>query len=275
MKRTSFAAGFSGVDASDDASELIGYLDSVSSITAVKAAKAESLDELGLVEGARGLDVGCGTGEDVLAMARRIGASGHVTGVDLSVAAIEEARRRATSAELPVSFVVANALALPFEDASFDAIRADRAFQHVDAPEAAMAEMARVCAPGGTIVVSEINNDLLIDGSPPRDGIGRAVLDRFWSPTERRSWLGYMLPLLMHRVGLETRLAQSVGQTTDFREIDALAHLGAMAARAVDEGAVSHDDASRWLDDLQRGSKEGTVLLRMRFLHYVGRVPAS
>jgi ubiquinone/menaquinone biosynthesis C-methylase UbiE len=275
MSRASFGAGFARVDASDDPRALIDYLDFVSSIEAVKAAKADSLDVLGLEDGSRGLDIGCGPGDDALAMARRVGASGHVTGIDSSTAVIQEARRRAAAADLPVTFVVADAAALPFADASVDAVRADRTFQHVDAPEATMAEMARVCTPGGTIVISEIQNDLLVDGAAPRDGTGRTVIDRFWSPAERRSWLGFMLPLLMHRVGLETTLTQSTGQTADFSEIDALLRLRALADRSVEDGAVTRDDAARWLEDLRRGTERGTVVVRLRFLHLIGRVPSS
>ena len=274
MSEPSFGAGFAQVDAAAEPRALIEYLDSVSSIDAVQAAKAESLDLLGLSKGCRAVDVGCGPGDDVLAMAQRVGTSGHATGIDSSVAVIEEARRRAP-AELPVTFLVADAAALPFEDGSVGAVRADRTFQHVDAPETAMAEMARVCAPGGVIVVSEFQYELLVDGAPPRDAVAQAIRDRFWSQTERRSWLGFMLPVLMHRVGLKASVTQRTGQTTDFGEIDALAHLRALADRLADDGVVKRADATRWLDDLQQRATEGGVSLRMRFFHFAGRLPAS
>ena len=113
MTRPSFGASFARIDAADNPRALIDYLDFVSSVAAVKAAKAESLDLLGLAEGARAVDIGCGPGDDALAMAARVGASGSVTGLDTSVAAIEEARRRASEAGLPVAFVVADAVACP------------------------------------------------------------------------------------------------------------------------------------------------------------------
>ena len=82
------------------------------------------------------LDVGCGLGDDVFAIAERVGLSGAVVGADMSEAMIEEARRRAP-AGAPVSFHVADARALPFPDGAFDGVRTERLLMHVpEAPRA-------------------------------------------------------------------------------------------------------------------------------------------
>jgi SAM-dependent methyltransferase len=69
----------------------------------------------------RVLDVGCGTGSTTVAVARRLGANGSCTGVDISEAMIAAARRRAEQERVAATFTVADAQTYRFERASFDA----------------------------------------------------------------------------------------------------------------------------------------------------------
>ncbi len=71
---------------------------------------------------ARVLDVGCGTGSTTIALARRLGAGGSCTGVDLSGPMVAAARRRAARSRAPATFIAADAQTHPFERASFDAL---------------------------------------------------------------------------------------------------------------------------------------------------------
>ena len=89
------------------------------------------------------LDIGCGTG----AFLRRLAATGHrgvLVGVDTSRAAVDAVRG------VPgVTGHLASATALPFADASFDAVTARHMLYHVPDPVAAIAEARRVLRPGG------------------------------------------------------------------------------------------------------------------------------
>jgi SAM-dependent methyltransferase len=68
------------------------------------------------------LDVGCGTGSTTLAVARQIGATGRVIGIDISAPMIAAAQARAERAGLPARFICASAEAYPFEPASVEMI---------------------------------------------------------------------------------------------------------------------------------------------------------
>ena len=68
------------------------------------------------------LDIGCGTGSTTLAVARHLGATGRVVGIDISAPMIAAAQARAEQAGVPARFVCANAEAHPFEPASVDMI---------------------------------------------------------------------------------------------------------------------------------------------------------
>lgn len=90
------------------------------------------------------LDVGTGPG-DFPARLRAKGHRGHLVGVDLSPGMIERARAACPVAE----FLVADAAAHPFPDATFDVVTARHMLYHVPDIPAALAEMRRVLKPGG------------------------------------------------------------------------------------------------------------------------------
>src|SRR5579872_1062657 len=119
-------ADFTNADASNP-SALIAYLDAVS--RAGVEDKRRTYEAQGLAAGMRVLDVGCGTGDDVRAIAEIVGTSGKVVGIDPSAAMIREARTRGVPGN--VEFLEASAESLPFESASFDASRAERVFVHL------------------------------------------------------------------------------------------------------------------------------------------------
>jgi ubiquinone/menaquinone biosynthesis C-methylase UbiE len=97
------------------------------------------------------LDVACGPGIVACALAPHVA---HVTGVDLTPAMIEQARARQEKSGLTnLAWQVGNAAALPFADASFDRVVTRYSLHHMPDPLAVVREMARVCKPGGRIVV--------------------------------------------------------------------------------------------------------------------------
>ena len=111
----------------------------------------ELVSRLAPQPGERLLDLGCGTGA-VATRAARAGAS--VTGLDLSPALVETARRRAAAEGLDVEYVVGDCEDLPFADASFDCVCSSVGF--IFAPDHARAagELARACRPDGRIALT-------------------------------------------------------------------------------------------------------------------------
>lgn len=107
----------------------------------------------------RALDVCCGTGDISFHLAEA-GAE-HVTGVDFSPNMLDQARRRQRTHRDPkgrssVEFVEGDALALPFEDDSFDVVTVSFGVRNVEDIPLAFREFARVARPGGRIVCLEI-----------------------------------------------------------------------------------------------------------------------
>ena len=105
-------------------------------------------EALDLRAGAKVLDVAAGNGNVALAAARRWC---DVTATDYVPALLDRARQRAAADHLEMSFQEADAEALPFADASFDAVVSTFGVMFTPDQSRAAAEMLRVCRPGGKI----------------------------------------------------------------------------------------------------------------------------
>jgi SAM-dependent methyltransferase len=105
--------------------------------------------------GMRLLDIGSGPGSVTIGLAEAV-APGEAIGIDASSEAVESARRRAEEQGCTnVRFEVVDAYALPFDDASFDAVFSHAVMQHLADPLAALREARRVLKPGGVIGVGD------------------------------------------------------------------------------------------------------------------------
>jgi len=99
------------------------------------------------------LDVACGGGLVVCAFARVVR---HATGIDLTPAMIERARALQEERGLGnVTWRLGDVLPLPYADGSFSIVTSRFAFHHFLEPGVVLAEMKRVCSPGGKVVVAD------------------------------------------------------------------------------------------------------------------------
>jgi arsenite methyltransferase len=119
----------------------------------------------GIGPGLHVLDVACGTGASALLVARELDCV--VVGVDLGARAIEQAAvaARAAGLERRASFLVGDAEALPVADSRFDVVFSECSLCTFPDKRRAVAEMARVVRPGGTVAIADVSADL--DGLDP------------------------------------------------------------------------------------------------------------
>ncbi len=103
------------------------------------------IDRLGLPPGARVLDAGCGSGRTM----QELAGYGRVSGIELSPDAAEVARARGLG-----EVHIGSLEHLPWEDESFDLITCLDVIEHIDDDIGALAELRRVCVPGGWLLVT-------------------------------------------------------------------------------------------------------------------------
>src|SRR5437667_4801152 len=110
-----------------------------------------------ILEGETVLDIGCGAGTDLLLAARRVGATGHAIGLDMTEAMRDRARGCAAAAGLGnVEVHQGDATALPLSDATVDVIISNGVLNLVPEKEKAFAEIRRVLRPGGRLQLADI-----------------------------------------------------------------------------------------------------------------------
>jgi demethylmenaquinone methyltransferase/2-methoxy-6-polyprenyl-1,4-benzoquinol methylase len=118
--------------------------------------RERAVDRASVGPGSDALDVCCGTGDLTLALRRRIGPDGRVVGCDFSEPMLEIARRKSGEEGLAVEFGWADALDLPYGDASFDAVTVGFGARNLADLQKGLGEMARVLRPGGRLAMLEI-----------------------------------------------------------------------------------------------------------------------
>jgi len=111
-----------------------------------------AMDGIGIRHGERVLDVGCGTGQTSLELARRVGPDGRVTGLDISAPMLGRARDRARAAGASnVAFVAADVQTHRFEPSSADVAFSRFGIMFFADPAAAFTNLHGALRPGGRL----------------------------------------------------------------------------------------------------------------------------
>jgi ubiquinone/menaquinone biosynthesis C-methylase UbiE len=149
-------------------------------------------------EGARVLDVGCGTGAVARVLARRPNVA-EVVGVDPSPVFLETARQSAAE-HRQISFHEGDARSLSFTDRSFDVAIAHTCMTHVPGPEGALAELFRVLRPGGWLAIFDGDYATTTAATGDFDPV-QSCIDAAIGALVHDRWLARRLPALAKKAG--------------------------------------------------------------------------
>jgi ubiquinone/menaquinone biosynthesis C-methylase UbiE len=100
--------------------------------------------------GERLIDVGCGCGDTSIALAQRVGPTGHVTGIDISAPMLARARQR-VAAGAPVDFLLADATVYPFASGDFDLLVSRFGVMFFAEPAISFANLRKALRPSGRL----------------------------------------------------------------------------------------------------------------------------
>jgi SAM-dependent methyltransferase len=192
-------------------------------------------DQVGLSGGERVLDLGCGTGNATLALAR---AGADVVAVDPAARLVEVTRRRTADAGYQVEVLQGEAATIPLPDDSVDVIVSVFAVIFAPDPAAALRDMSRVLEPGGRIVLT---------AWIPGYGVGRAYAAVAGYLTELGAPAA-PTPFAWHDRLALTALAEPLGLSVAMDEVS-LVFRAASAQAQVERDAATHPT---WLDTIAR-----------------------
>ncbi len=264
MESTPREHAFTAVDAQPDPAEWIDVLDKVREEPLYAAYKSRAVELLDPRPDGRYLEVGTGTGADALAFAARFGTS--VVGVDVSTTMIEEALRRGLA-----DAVVADAHSLPFETESFDGAWADRTFQHLADPTAALAEMVRVTKTDGGVVVVDPDYDTQVVDIPDQE-LARRVLRFRADYALRNGTLAHQMGRLFVQAGLSgTHVEAMTVVLRDVRALDNAMGLRDWAAFARERGLIEAHEVQAWEGALDEAAADGRFLYSFTLFITAGR----
>lgn len=228
------------------------YLRLVADTAGGRAYKRAVLDALDVLEGHDVLELGCGPGTDLPALADRAGRTGRVVAVDVDPAMVSAASDLAADRPtVDVRHGDVHGLDLP--GASVDRVHADRVLQHVDDPAQAVAEVARVLRPGGLAALVEPDWALLAVDARDLEA-SHAFTAHTCRHVVRNAHVGRQLPRLGVDAGLSVVSVQAFPVVfTDVEQADAVLGLTRNTVAAVAAGLLPSDRSAAWLEDLAAG----------------------
>lgn len=229
----------------------------------IRETGARALRALDLQPGAHVLEVGCGTGVFLPALAAAVGPRGRIVGVDHAPALLSRARQRIAAHELttPIDLIEGDAHALPFATGTFDAAHCERVLMHLENPGVAIREMVRVVKPGGRVVAAEIAARLAGINHPDHEMA--EWLSRLQASAVRNGWIGLELRREFGEAGLVETKAEAVMDVEDVLDADEAAELRRLARSLPDDQdrARAITVAGDLVDHSSRGMHTGYAVM--------------
>ncbi|MEM6666737.1 MAG: methyltransferase domain-containing protein, partial [Pseudomonadota bacterium] len=194
------------------------------------------------------VDIGCGNGFLTVELARAVGDSGRVVGVDLSAPMLASARDRCAGFDW-VEFHEAPADAMPLADGAAHKAVSIQVFEYIPDLAAALAEVHRVLKPGGRAVISDFHYDTFVWHSADPDRMARMLASS--SAKVLHKTMAVILPPLLREAGFAVDSIEPVTFCDHQLRADGIAagYLTYFVDGAIANGHLSDAEAHAWRDE--------------------------
>jgi ubiquinone/menaquinone biosynthesis C-methylase UbiE len=223
------------------------------------------------------LDLGSGPGFLACELAREVGATGRIVGVDISSDMNSIASKRVEVAGLVdrVDILEGDATALAFADATFDAAVSMQVIEYLADPDAALHQLVRVLRPRGRLVIIDTDWDSLVWTATDRRRAARIAAA--WNEHLPNPYLPRSLTPRLRAAGFEVKeirivpiLNTAYDATTFSYNIAPL-----IASFVPGRGGVSEDEATDWLNDLSELQQQGRYFFSINRYLFAASRPQS
>jgi ubiquinone/menaquinone biosynthesis C-methylase UbiE len=235
---------------------------------------------LGVAPGARAGDLGCGPLGVLDVLSGLVGPSGEVIGLDSEPRMISHAQRTIDERNLPnVSLVVGDASSTGLASGSFEVVHERLVLINHRCPEAIVDEMVRLAAPGGWVVVEEVDHvSWMCEPTHPAWERLKVALHDAWRAAASDLFIGRRLPSLLGRSGL-TEVGCDVHahlwRAGDLYQTLLLRFVDIFRERILEAGLLGESELDDLAGELERHlAKSDTFVTHPLFFQAWGKKPA-
>lgn len=269
------SAAYDAAAATAHPAAIARHLSSLRAMPSVQRAWEHAYRALRLGPGCCTIDIGCGTGVFLPLLGELVGETGVVVGLDHASTLLAEAKSFyvESRAPAPAHVVAGDAHHVPFPDATFNAAHIERVLMHLDDPDRALRELARIVRPEGWVVAVEPDLAGWRIDFPDQEAM-RALV-RGFCLSWRHPAMGLELPRRMTTAGLVDVAAEVVTAVERDLPEDVAVYYRRALDVAVERGWIAPDRAHRTMGDLARAAETGAFTSYSSLFVVAGRVPGA
>ncbi|MEV6772473.1 methyltransferase domain-containing protein [Nocardia sp. NPDC051030] len=238
----------------DGQDQLVDVNDLHAALPGIRRLRNWAHEALAVQPGESAVEIGSGTGSEVIAFADLVGPTGSAIGVEPDPNLLAAAERRARKAGSTAKFQPGDAYGLPFGNDTFDVALCERVFQHLTGPARAAGEIARVLKPGGRVVVMDSDWGTAIVHPGDRHVVHEVIETMIAGTTN--PFAGRRLAGQLTAAGL---VVDDIGSHALIQDggIGAGALVARIADMAVARGSITERQRDQLIADLEAGAATG------------------